>query len=120
MIKQKQDVELLDKLAFEIIKTSPHSLAREAYNLAENILERRELILDRWALNENIVFDSIDKLYLTVRSERCLKAEGIFTLTQLQGCTKERLLKTPNLGSKSVKEIMEQMEGMGLKLKGQV
>jgi DNA-directed RNA polymerase alpha subunit len=119
MIKQKQDVDLLDKLAFEIIKTSPHSLARGAYDLAEDILLRREAILDRWELNENIVNDGIDQLYLTVRSERCLKAEGIYTLTQLQGCTKERLLKTPNLGSKSVKEIMEQMASIGLKLKGQ-
>jgi DNA-directed RNA polymerase alpha subunit len=115
-----QDIELLDKLAFEIVKTSPHSLARGAYDLAEDILVRRKMILERWALNENVVSDGIDRLYLTVRSERCLKAEGIYTLTQLQGCTKERLLRTPNLGSKSVKEIIEQMEGMGLKLKGQV
>jgi DNA-directed RNA polymerase alpha subunit len=116
----KQDVELLDKLAFEVIKMGHYSFFRDAYDLAEDILKRRESILNRWALNEDIVNDGIDKLYLTVRSERCLKAEGIYTLTQLQGCTKERLLKTPNLGSKSVKEIIEQMEGLGLKLKGQV
>ena len=115
----KQDVELLDKLAFEIIRIGNYSFACEAYNLAEVILKRREEILNRWALNQDIVNDGIDKLELTVRSERCLKAEGIYTLTQLQGCTKERLLKTPNLGSKSVKEIIEQMESLGLKLKGQ-
>jgi len=117
----KQNVELLDKLAFEVIKTGATILFfREAYDLAEEILKRREAILDRWELNQNIVNDSIDKLELTVRSERCLKAEGIYTLTQLQGCTRNRLLKTPNLGSKSLKEIIEQMEGLGLKLKEQV
>jgi DNA-directed RNA polymerase alpha subunit len=115
----KQDVELLDKLALEVLKIGNYSFAREAYNIAEDILERREAILDRWELSERVIHNGIDKLYLTIRSERCLKAEGIYTLTQLQDCTKERLLKTPNLGSKSVKEIIEQMEGLGLKLKGQ-
>jgi len=116
----KQDVELLDKLAFEVLKIGDYSFAREAYNIAENILKRREAILDRWELNQNIVNDGIDKLELTVRSERCLKAEGIHTLTQLQGCTRNRLLKTPNLGIKSIKEISERMEGLGLKHKEQV
>jgi DNA-directed RNA polymerase alpha subunit len=115
----KQDVELLDKLAFEVIKMGHYSFFKEAYDLAEVILKRREAILDRWKLNQDIVNDGIDKLELTVRSERCLKAEGIYTLTQLQDCTRNRLLKTPNLGSKSIKEIIERMEGLGLKLKGQ-
>jgi DNA-directed RNA polymerase alpha subunit len=42
------------------------------------------------------------------------------TITQLQGCTFNNLLKTPNLGRKSINEIIEQMAAMGLKLKGEL
>ena len=65
------------------------------------------------------VFDGIEKLNLTVRSERCLKADEVYTLTQLLNCTKDRLLKTPNMGRKSVNEIIEKLAEHGLKLKGE-
>ena len=110
--------ELLDQLALEMLKASPQS-ARDAYRVAEDMIERRQEILNKWAMTEAIVFDGIEKLELTVRSENCLKAEEIYTITQLIGCTEERLLKTPNLGRKSIKEITNRLNERGLKLRGQ-
>ena len=110
--------ELLDHLALEVLKASPQS-ARDAYRVAEDMIERRQEILNKWAMNEDIVFDGIEALGLTVRSEHCLKAEEIYTVTQLLGCTEQRLLKTPNLGRKSLKENIERLNERGLKLRGQ-
>ena len=110
--------ELLDHLALEVLKASPQS-ARDAYRVAEDMIERRQEILNKWAMTEAIVFDGIETLGLTVRSEHCLKAEEIYTVTQLLGCTEQRLLKTPNLGRKSLKEIIERLNELGLKLRGQ-
>ena len=110
--------ELLDHLALEVLKVAPQS-ARDAYRVAEDMIERRQEILNKWAMTEAIVFDGIEALGLTVRSERCLKAEEIYTVTQLLGCTEQRLLKTPNLGRKSIKEIIDCLNARGLKLRGQ-
>jgi len=119
--------ELLDQFAMEAMKAiqhqesmvSVHNVAIRAYGIAEKMLECRQAILDSWALKNAIVEDGIERLELTVRSEHCLKAEGIFTITQLLGCTEQRLLKTPNLGRKSIKEIIECLNERGLKLRGQ-
>jgi len=110
--------ELLDYLALEVLKIAPQS-ARDAYRVAEDMIERRQEIINRWALREAVVFDGIEQLNLTVRSENSLKAEDIFTITQLTGCTEQRLLKTPNLGRKNIKEIIERLDEKGLKLRGQ-
>lgn len=110
--------ELLDHLAFELLKISPQT-ARDAYRVAEDMIERRQEILHKWAMTEAIFFDGIERLNLTVRSEHYLKAEEIYTITQLTGCTEERLLRTPNLGRKSLREIIERLNEHGLKLRGQ-
>jgi len=118
--------ELLDQFAIEAMKAiqhqesmvSVHNVAIRAYGIAEKMLECRQAVLDSWALKNAIVEDGIERLELTVRSEHCLKAEGIYTITQLLGCTEQRLLKTPNLGRKSLREIIEQLDARGLKLRG--
>jgi DNA-directed RNA polymerase alpha subunit len=112
--------ELLDQIAIEVLKNLPHNFARDAYNIAEGVLERRDTILHKWALTEAIVFDGLEKLNLTVRTWNCLKAEDIYTISQLLNCTKDRILKTPNMGRKSVNEIIEVLAEHGLKLKGEV
>lgn len=110
--------ELLDQLAIELLRVAPQS-ARDAYRIAEDMVERRQQIFDKWALAASIADESIDQLGLTVRSSVCLKAVEIYTITQLLGCTEQRLLKTPNLGRKSLNEIVGCLNARGLKLKGQ-
>ena len=112
--------QLLDQIAIEVLKNLPHNFARDAYNIAEGVLERRDTILHKWALTEAIVFDGLEKLNLTVRTWNCLKAEDIYTISQLLNCTKYRLLKTPNMGRKSINEIIEKLAEHGLKLKGEL
>ncbi len=58
----------------------------------------------------------VDDLELTVRSANCLKAEHIRYIGDLIQKTEHELLKTPNLGRKSLDEIQSQLESRGLKL----
>lgn len=63
----------------------------------------------------------IEDLELTVRSTNCLKGEHIFFLGDLVQCEESRLLKTPNLGKKSLHEIKDVLAernlSLGMKLK---
>lgn len=55
---------------------------------------------------------------LSVRTVNCLKAEKINTVGDLIGWSASKLLRTPNLGSKSLKEIETALKNLGLCLKG--
>lgn len=58
----------------------------------------------------------VDDLELTVRSANCLKAENIFYIGDLIQRTEVELLKTPNLGKKSLTEIKDVLASRGLSL----
>jgi DNA-directed RNA polymerase subunit alpha len=58
----------------------------------------------------------VDELELTVRSANCLKAENIHYIGDLVQKTEVELLRTPNLGKKSLTEIKEVLESHGLTL----
>jgi DNA-directed RNA polymerase subunit alpha len=58
----------------------------------------------------------VDDLELTVRSANCLKAENIFYIGDLVQRTEADLLKTPNLGKKSLTEIKNVLAAHGLAL----
>lgn len=58
----------------------------------------------------------VDELELTVRSTNCLKAEKIYYIGDLVQRTETELLKTPNLGRKSLNEIKEALAARGLTL----
>ncbi len=58
----------------------------------------------------------VDDLELTVRSANCLKAENIYYIGDLIQRTENELLKTPNLGRKSLNEIKEVLASRGLAL----
>lgn len=136
-MKDATKEELLDLFAIEILKSlisvrdqnsrDASRLAEDAYFIAGKMLEQRKMIFNKWEFdkkvvqksNEEIERDSINNFYLTKRSENCLKAEGIFTITQLRNYTANSLLKIPNLGRKSQKEIIEQLAGLGYKLRDQ-
>ncbi|CAL4323454.1 DNA-directed RNA polymerase subunit alpha [Buchnera aphidicola] len=63
-----------------------------------------------------ILLRSVDDLELTVRSANCLKAETIHYIGDLVQCTEVELLKTPNLGKKSLTEIKDILASKGLSL----
>jgi len=63
-----------------------------------------------------ILLRAVDDLELTVRSANCLKAENIFYIGDLIQRTEVELLKTPNLGKKSLTEIKDVLAARGLSL----
>jgi DNA-directed RNA polymerase subunit alpha len=63
-----------------------------------------------------ILVRPVDDLELTVRSANCLKAENIYYIGDLIQRTENELLKTPNLGRKSLNEIKEVLASRGLTL----
>lgn len=63
-----------------------------------------------------ILLRPVDDLELTVRSANCLKAENILLIGDLIQRTEVELLKTPNLGKKSLTEIKDVLATRGLSL----
>ncbi len=63
-----------------------------------------------------ILLRPVDDLELTVRSANCLKAENIYYIGDLVQRTEVELLKTPNLGKKSLTEIKDVLAQHGLSL----
>ncbi len=63
-----------------------------------------------------ILLRPVDDLELTVRSANCLKAENIYYIGDLIQRSENELLKTPNLGRKSLNEIKEVLASRGLTL----
>jgi len=73
------------------------------------------------SLTGHLAFDPVflrpvDELELTVRSANCLKAESIYFIGDLVQKTEAELLKTPNLGKKSLTEIKDVLASKGLSL----
>ena len=71
---------------------------------------------DRASPVDPILLRPVDELELTVRSANCLKAENIYYIGDLIQRTETELLKTPNLGRKSLNEIKEVLASRGLTL----
>ncbi|MDY2890097.1 MAG: DNA-directed RNA polymerase subunit alpha [Succinivibrio sp.] len=67
-------------------------------------------------LPDPILMQPVDDLELTVRSANCLKAENIIYIGDLVQRTEVELLKTPNLGKKSLTEIKDVLAQRGLSL----
>jgi DNA-directed RNA polymerase subunit alpha len=63
-----------------------------------------------------VLLKPVDDLELTVRSANCLKAENIHYIGDLVQRSETELLKTPNLGRKSLNEIKEVLSQRGLAL----
>ena len=66
-------------------------------------------------LNPNL-FKSVDELELSVRSANCLQNANIRTIGELVQRTEAEMLKTKNFGRKSLNEIKEVLQSMGLQL----
>jgi len=70
---------------------------------------------NREQVNDNL-FKSVDELELSVRSANCLKNAGIHIIGELVQKTEVEMLKTKNFGRKSLNEIKEILQEMGLAL----
>lgn len=110
--------ELLDQLAIEILRVAPHAFEK-AYDMASLMMDRRRVILEQWILRDADADGYIEDLELSARSDKCLHAESIRTISQLLRFTENDLLKVPNLGRRSLNEIKDQLAARGLKLRGQ-
>ena len=123
-VEQRTD---LDKLIFDI-ETNGTIDPEEAIRRAASILQEQlsvfvELKGDEQAKEEEaasqidpILMRPVDDLELTVRSANCLKAENIYYIGDLIQRTEVELLKTPNLGKKSLTEIKDVLASQGLSL----
>lgn len=67
---------------------------------------------------ETVLDTPIEDLDLTVRSFNCLKRQGVNTIGQLNQCTEADLLNIRNFGAKSIEEVKDKLQQMGLGLKG--
>jgi DNA-directed RNA polymerase subunit alpha len=120
----------LDKLVIEL-ETNGTVDPEETIKLAATILhDQLSVFVDFEKVNDQVeekeveieeVFDPVllrpvDDLELTVRSANCLKAENIFYIGDLIQRTEVELLKTPNLGKKSLTEIKDILALKGLSL----
>ena len=120
-VEQRTD---LDKLILDI-ETNGTIDAEEAIRRAGMILkDQLDVFVDLQGEDEAgfgraetqidpILLRPVDELELTVRSANCLKAENINYIGDLVQRTEVELLRTPNLGKKSLTEIKEVLESTG-------
>lgn len=123
-VEQRTD---LDKLVMEI-ETNGTIDPEEAVRRAARVLHEQIAVFvqlkesdraDAEVLEERVdpmLLRSVDDLELTVRSANCLKAENIYFIGDLIQRTEVELLKTPNLGKKSLTEIKDVLASRGLSL----
>ena len=123
-VEQRTD---LDKLVLEI-ETNGTIDAEEAVRTAADILSDQLSVFGDFTHRDRgqpkpvtggvdpVLLRPIDDLELTVRSANCLKAESIYYIGDLIQKTEVELLKTPNLGKKSLTEIKEVLAQRGLSL----
>jgi DNA-directed RNA polymerase subunit alpha len=128
-VEQRTD---LDKLVIEI-ETNGAINAEDAVRSSAKILVEQLAVFAQLEGSELAAFDApssarnaqqfdplllrpVDELELTVRSANCLKAENIYYIGDLIQRSENELLKTPNLGRKSLNEIKEVLASRGLTL----
>lgn len=123
-VEQRTD---LDKLVLDL-ETNGTIDPEEAIRRAATILQQQlAVFVDLEGESESepeqqhdqidpILLRPVDDLELTVRSANCLKAENIYYIGDLIQRTEVELLKTPNLGKKSLTEIKDVLASRGLSL----
>jgi len=117
-----------DKLIMEV-ETNGALSPEEAIHQAASIIadqlavfvsfeavEREEVETDTAVNLEDLLRQPIDHLDLSVRSMNCLKSDNIFYVGDLVMRSEQEMLRTPNFGRKSLTEIREVLDKMGLDL----
>ncbi len=122
-----------DKLSIEI-KTDGTITAKESVSIAAKILNDHLALFINLSdtANKNVeMIDgeetvkkiqlemTIEELDLSVRSFNCLKRAGIDTVGDLTNRTQNEMIKVRNLGKKSLEEVIQKLETMGLSLKSE-
>ncbi len=117
----------LDKLIIDL-ETNGTVDPEEAIRISAGILQQQLAIFVDFEKQEKpqpekhenemdpILLRPVDDLELTVRSANCLKAENIYYIGDLIQRTEVELLKTPNLGKKSLTEIKDVLASHGLSM----
>jgi len=123
-VEQRTD---LDKLIIELETDGtidPETCIREAATILHDqvsvfvdlkAIEEKEQKTAEAEIDPNLL-RPVDDLELTVRSANCLKAENVYYIGDLIQRTENELLKTPNLGKKSLTEIKDILGTYGLSL----
>ena len=123
-VEQRTD---LDKLILDIESDGtiePEQAIRRAATILQQQLavfvdldkEGETVVEEKRDEVDPVLLRPVDDLELTVRSANCLKAENIYYIGDLIQRTEVELLKTPNLGKKSLTEIKEVLADRGLGL----
>ncbi|EHQ53619.1 MULTISPECIES: DNA-directed RNA polymerase subunit alpha [Ectothiorhodospira] len=123
-VEQRTD---MDRLVIELETNgtvSPDDAIRQAATILQSqLMAFVELRGDETVTQESksmdidpILLRPVDDLELTVRSANCLKAENIYYIGDLIQRTEVELLKTPNLGKKSLTEIKDVLASHGLSM----
>ena len=123
-VEQRTD---LDKLILDLETNGtldPEESIRRAATILQHQLavfvdldnEKEQIVEEKEDEVDPILIRPVDDLELTVRSANCLKAENIYYIGDLIQRTEVELLKTPNLGKKSLTEIKDVLASRGLAL----
>ncbi len=120
-----------DKLTIKVLTNGTIS-AKEAISLAAKVLnehlklfidmsddaKNKEIMVERAEVKKEKVLEmTIEELDLSVRSFNCLKRAGIDTVEDLIDRTEEDMMKVRNLGRKSLEEVIQKLNSLGLGLK---
>lgn len=108
-IKPDDAVSLAAKIMNELLLLFV-DLSEDAKN-TEIIVEKEE------NKKEKVLEMTIEELDLSVRSYNCLKRAGISTVEDLTNKSEEDMMKVRNLGRKSLEEVINKLNGLGLYLK---
>jgi DNA-directed RNA polymerase subunit alpha len=120
-----------DKLTLEVLTNGTIS-AKEAVSLGAKILnehlnlfvnlsddaKKETIMVERQeTIKEKVLEMTIEDLDMSVRSFNCLKRAGIDTVEDLTKKTESEMIKVRNLGKKSLEEVIQKLESLGLTLK---
>jgi len=90
---------------------------RQFIGLTETINDVEIMVEKEEEEKDKILEMTIEELDLSVRSYNCLKRAGINTVEELTQRTEEDMIKVRNLGKKSLEEVIQKLNELGLSLK---